>query len=212
MTLRLGTAFEIEVQISGAISKALNRQLGIQPGGLEPRRIPNVVLELSPIQEASMRFITTTTIALLTLAGAGVSGEEARTNLGTVTCSTMPSSPQSERSSAATANLQCAFKASGSSHEELYTGTIAEVGSQKPIQGKVVLVWAVMGPRSDKLAPGLLTQRYVTRAAGAGQDSDGPRLLVGQSNADIMLQQVTNEPEGEPPVLVIDLKLSLTPA
>ncbi len=151
-------------------------------------------------------------ISLVVVAGAALA-VDVRTNLGTLTCSTMPAARQAERSSADTAVLQCVFKAAGSANEERYSGAISELGAGKSFDTKHVLVWTVMGPATAQLEPGLLAQRYVSGTPGGASNATAPRVLVGQRAADIMLQQETSGPGGEDTaVTVLDLKLSLTPA
>lgn len=147
----------------------------------------------------------------LSLTGAGVLAQEGpRTSLGTLTCSTAPSNQQTN---AEMAPMNCAFKATGSAHEERYSGTIAELGGGKKIDGKLVLVWTVSGPANAKLSPGLLAQRYVSGAIGAGSADSAPRVLVGQNKPELVLQEVTDGASGPGvQVTMVDLKLSLTPA
>jgi hypothetical protein len=148
----------------------------------------------------------------VTLAGSAVAAE-VRRNLGTLTCSTLSPGPQPEKSSAEIRVLQCTFKVTESGGEERYSGTIAELGARKPQGAKLVLVWTVMGPTGAKLGPGVLPQRYVSGTPGGASDAGASRVLVGQSSADIMLQQETIGPHSsEAAITVLDLKLTLTPA
>jgi hypothetical protein len=150
-------------------------------------------------------------LSLVTLAG-NAAAAEVRQNLGTLTCSTLSPGPQPEKSSAETGVLQCTFKPAESGGEERYSGTIAELGAGKLLSAKLVLVWTVMGPTGAELGPGILAQRYVTGTPGGASDAGASRVLVGQSSADIMLQQEIGPHSSEAAVTVLDLKLSLTPA
>jgi hypothetical protein len=149
----------------------------------------------------------------LTMLAGGAPGAEVRSNLGTLTCSTLSPGSTAENSSAELRVLQCTFKATDSGGEERYAGTIAELGAGKSPGGKLVLVWTVMGPAAAKLGPGALAQRYVSGTPGGASGASASRFLVGQRSADILLQQETTGPHSsEAAVTVLDLKLSLTPA
>jgi Protein of unknown function (DUF992) len=107
--------------------------------------------------------------------------EEPRTTLGILTC-TLAKSPEAEAR-----NMTCGFKPAGSGAEQKYTGSV-QGPAQDAVTGKLVLVWAVIGPADAKLPEGFLAQRYVKVEGVAGQ----PSLLVGDANAAIALQSETN--------------------
>lgn len=135
-------------------------------------------------------------------------------NLGTLTCTSLPSRPDGGgQSRIDAAGLSCAFKAAASGHEERYSGSIAEAGKHFTLDAKMVFVWTVLGPKDARLGPGPLAQQYVVRTKGAMSRSPGPEVLVGQENKDIVLQQVsTQERASDTKISSMTLRLMLTPA
>jgi uncharacterized low-complexity protein len=111
-----------------------------------------------------------------------VSAEKAPVNLGVLTCTFVKPAQDTAQ------KMTCGFKPAGSGAEEKYSGRNRESGQDLPA-GKVVLIWAVLGPADGKMAAGSLSQRYVkTRGATA----QAP-LLVGETNPSIVLRSETND-------------------
>ena len=128
--------------------------------------------------------------------------EQARTNVGVLTCTLVkPDKDVGQK-------LTCGFKAAGTGADEKYSGTIS--GSEQGLaSGKVVLVWAVIGPADAKMSPGFLSQRYVRGKSAAGQ----PPILVGAKNPAIVLQSETNNGSAaHSNITQMELELTGTPA
>jgi hypothetical protein len=123
-------------------------------------------------------------VLALIIAGAlttATAAEKPHANLGVLTC-TLAKSPEAQ-----VRNMTCGFKPAASGPEQRYTGSV-HGSEQDAAKGKLVLVWAVIGPAYTKLPDGLLAQRYVKAQGGAGQ----PPLWVGETNTAIALQFETN--------------------
>ncbi len=138
-----------------------------------------------------------------------------QTNIGVLTCTLAETGAQGETPPSQTRAMSCAFKPQGTGPEERYSGEIQKVGSQSALTGRLVLIWAVMGPDKKELKPGLLEQTYVGELApsldGATQQ---PKVLVGKSNESFALRPMTNN--GKEPasgsVTVVVLKVKSLPA
>ena len=104
--------------------------------------------------------------------------------------------------------MTCGFKPAGTAAEEKYSAAIRESGKDLPT-GKVVLIWAVLGPAEGKMRVGALAQRY---AKGKSAPGETP-ILVGETNPTIVLQFETND--GAAPydtISLMELELTGTPA
>jgi hypothetical protein len=102
--------------------------------------------------------------------------------------------------------MSCGFKPTSSGAEEKYVGTIRTRDEAAPA-GKLVLVWAVIGPAKKKMSPGILAQSY---AKGANTE---PPTLVGEANSSIILQfEISNGTEASDAITHVELKLTTTPA
>ena len=117
-----------------------------------------------------------------------------QTNIGTLTCTLAESGEEVAAPPSQQRAMICSFKPSGLGPEESYSGEIRKVGSTTELDGKLVLIWAVMGPSETALAPGLLEQSYV----GALSSSiDGkpqrPKMLVGDKDANYGLRPMTDD-------------------
>jgi hypothetical protein len=117
--------------------------------------------------------------------------------------------PQSEERA-----MRCAFKPTESGAEHVYTGKIRQVGTGQELQGKLVLIWAVMGPADTKLTPGLIAQTYVSGTAETPAKGAASRGLVGERDKEIVMQPETPQgsADGPPTIMVIELKLESLPA
>jgi hypothetical protein len=132
---------------------------------------------------------------------AGASAEEARTVLGVLTCTVVkPADGQSR-------NISCGFKPTGTGAEEKYSGSVRGAQMAEPA-GKMVLVWTVQGPATDKLAAGFLAQRYAPAESVPGKAP----ALVGGKNPVIALQPETNTDTGSFAAIEVELILTGTPA
>jgi hypothetical protein len=110
--------------------------------------------------------------------------------------------------------MLCSFKPSGTGPEEHYTGEIKSVGSNETLAGKLVLMWAVIGPDYVSFAPGLLQQTFMGRmGTSGGGETKTPPMLVGESDESFVLRSLNeSEPSGANSVTVISLKVESTPA
>ena len=104
------------------------------------------------------------------------------TDIGVLTCTLAEHGEKGTEPDSQTRAMLCTFKPKGTGPEESYTGEVKKVGSQTELSGKLVLIWAVMGPSDRKLKPAVLEQTYVGEAAtDAGDKSTPPKLLVGET-------------------------------
>ncbi len=114
-----------------------------------------------------------------------------------------------------TRDMLCSFKPKGAGPEESYTGEVKKVGSQTELTGKLVLIWAVMGPSDRQLKPAILEQTYVGKVADdTSGKSKAPKLLVGESDNAYGLQPITNElheANASESVTVVQLRIRSTP-
>ena len=88
-----------------------------------------------------------------------------QTDIGVLTCTLAEHGEKGTEPDSQTRAMLCSFKPKGTGPEESYTGEIKKVGSQTALSGKLVLIWAVMGPSDRKLTPAVLEQTYVGQAA-----------------------------------------------
>ena len=132
-------------------------------------------------------------LVLVCLATSGSAQE--LTNLGLLTC-TLGERPGR--------SVSCGFKPTASGAEEKYVGTIRTRDDAAPA-GKLVMIWAVMGPAKNKMSPGILAQSYAKEAGSSG--------LVGETNSSIVLQfETSNGTEASDAITHVELKLTTTPA
>ena len=157
-----------------------------------------------------MRWAIAATLGLLALPAWGAM----QTDVGVLTCTLAEHGEKDTNPDSQTRAMHCAFKPSGGP-EEVYIGEIKKVGSQTELNGKQVLIWAVMGPSDRKLKPAVLEQTYVGDAAGDGLSADGkpPKQLVGETDKAYALQPIDEgqEKNAAGSVTVIQLRLKSTP-
>jgi hypothetical protein len=108
--------------------------------------------------------------------------------------------------------MLCSFKPKGTGPEESYSGEIKKVGSQTALSGKLVLIWAVMGPSDRKLTPAVLEQTYVGQAADDADSPKAPKMLVGETDKAYGLQPITNgaHEENSDSITVVALRIKTT--
>ena len=145
-----------------------------------------------------MRYRTLAGLIVLCL-GTAALAQEARTNMGVLTC-TLGGPEGLER------KMSCGFKPTGSGGEGKYAGIIR--GHQAAPTGKRVLIWTVVGPANMQISARALAQRY-----GAGRSPSGqPLTLVGEKDSSIVLQSETNNgTEASDAITQIELRLMSTP-
>jgi hypothetical protein len=148
----------------------------------------------------SGKLFSVSVMGLIVTASAAWS-EQAQTNVGVLTCTLVkPDKDVAQR-------MTCGFKAAGTGADEKYSGTI-RASEQELASGKVVLVWAVIGPADEKMPTGFLSQRYVRGKAASGQ----PPILVGEKNPAVVLQSETNGSAAHAAITQMELELTATPA
>jgi len=108
------------------------------------------------------------------LYGYAAKSTEPATNLGTLTCT---ASPDDKDLLGAEQRVSCVFEPLTGSKASL-DGTIKRIGGQSPVEAKVVLVWAVLGPSVDAAAK-QLEGRYIGSPAEGRGTGDGRETNVG---------------------------------
>ena len=141
-------------------------------------------------------------VILGVMTGGVASAEQARTNLGVLTCTVV--NPVKDEAN----KMTCGFRPAGTGAEEKYSGSVR--GSEQDLpSGKVVLVLTVVGPAGGKIGAGILSQRYTKAKGTSGQAP----MLVGEKNPAIVLQSETNNGSAAyASIAQIELELTGTPA
>jgi uncharacterized protein DUF992 len=148
-----------------------------------------------------MRCITLICVSVLGLMSTA-QAEKGRVNLGVLTCTLIKPAQDAAH------KMSCGFKSAGTGAEEKYSGTIRESGQELPL-GKVVLIWAVLGPAEAKMREGMLAQRFVKGINAPGQSP----MLVGETNPAVALQFETNDGAATyDTIALMELELTGTPA
>lgn len=142
-------------------------------------------------------------------------GAAMQTDIGVLTCTLAEHSQKDTNPDSQTLAMHCSFKPKGTGPEETYVGEIKKVGSQTELNGKLVLIWAVMGPSDRKLKPAVLQQTFVGEVAGdpLGK-AQPPKMLVGERDKAYGLQPITdngNEPASRS-VTLVELRIKSTPS
>lgn len=139
-----------------------------------------------------------------------------QTDIGTLTCTLAETGEKGTEPDSQTRVMLCSFKPKGTGPEESYSGEIKKVGSQTALTGKLVLIWAVMGPSDRQLKPAVLQQTYVGEVADDPSDKSQPhKILVGEKDKAYGLQPITNEahePSASETVTVVELRIKSTPS
>lgn len=146
---------------------------------------------------------------------AGPASAAMQTDIGVLTCTLSEGGEKDTNPDSQTRAMLCSFKPAGTGPEESYTGEIKKVGSQTELSGKLVLIWAVMGPSDRDLKPAVLEQTYVGEAADNPRDKTKPaKLLVGERDNAYALHPISDdkaEPGASESVTVVALRLKTTP-
>jgi hypothetical protein len=111
-------------------------------------------------------------------------------------------------------NMVCAFKPAGNGAEETYSGQIKKVGTQKELDGKLVLIWVVTGPSEREFTPGMLEQSYIGELASSDDGKpQPPKALVGNKDAAYGLRSMTDDSTESAAgnVTVVELKVRSVP-
>ena len=135
-----------------------------------------------------------------------------QTDIGVLTCTLAEHGETSTEPDSQTRAMLCSFKPKGTGPEESYSGEIKKVGSQTALSGKLVLIWAVMGPSDRKLTPAVLEQTYVGQVATDSADNSN-KMLVGETDKAYGLQPFTNdghEENASDSITVVALRIKTT--
>src|SRR5688572_10897568 len=102
-----------------------------------------------------------------------------QTDIGVLTCTLAQQGEKETNPDSETRAMHCSFKPQGTGPEETYSGEIKKVGRHGELEGKQVLIWAVMGPSERALTPAILEQSYVGEVASNPLDmTQPPKRLV----------------------------------
>ena len=148
------------------------------------------------------------------VAGGTAQAQTPRSNLGTLTCTlaqdgeTKQMPPSEERA------MRCVFKPTESGVEMTYAGTIRKVGAGQQLEGKLVMIWVVQGPKDVKLEPGLFAQTYVGGGDRSSAKGAAAHSLMGEENKDITLHAETAQgaPDAGRSIMTMELKVQSVPA
>ncbi|MES1179961.1 MAG: DUF992 domain-containing protein [Hyphomicrobium sp.] len=135
-------------------------------------------------------------------------------NIGTLTCTLAESGEEAEAPPSQQRDMVCSFKPVGAGAEEMYSGQIKKVGTRSELDGKLVLIWVVMGPDEREMKPGLLEQSYIGElSASADGKAQAPKMLVGSKDSSYGLRPMTDDNSESPTgnVTVVELKVRSVP-
>ncbi len=138
----------------------------------------------------------------------------AQANIGTLTCTLAETGEEAATPPSQQRDMVCSFKPEGRGAEETYSGQIKKVGTQTELDGKLVLIWVVMGPSEREMTPGLLEQSYVGElASSADGKPQAPKMLVGNRNAAYGLRPMTDDSSESATgnLTVVELKVRSVP-
>ena len=137
-----------------------------------------------------------------------------QTNIGTLTCTLAETGTETATPPSQQRDMLCSFKPAGAGAEETYSGQIKKVGTHTELDGKLVLIWVVMGPGEREMKPGLLEQRYVGElASSTNGKAQAPKMLVGDKDAAYGLRPMTDDASESATgnVTVVELKVRSVP-
>lgn len=133
---------------------------------------------------------------LLCLSAVGVSrpmtwASQPHADIGFLMCSVGQGSQEQgdETTPRGAGELLCTFTPTASRPEEIYSATFQSAGSDDEVSAGRPMIWIVKAPSRLEMSPGLLQQVYAADAAAAVRHA---APLVGQTNASIVLQDITD--------------------
>ena len=135
-------------------------------------------------------------------------------NIGTLTCTLAETGTEATTPPSQQRDMLCSFKPAGAGAEETYSGQIKKIGTRTELDGKLVLIWVVMGPSERELKPGLLEQSYVGElSSSADGKPQAPKMLVGDRDAAYGLRPMTDDTSDSATgnVTVVELKVRSVP-
>jgi hypothetical protein len=149
-------------------------------------------------------------IAIILSVLACTPSDATQTSVGDLICTLSQTGERGVTPPSETRAMVCVFKPSGGGPEERYSGEIKSVGTHSELSGKLVLIWAVMGPADRKLEPGLLEQTYIGQ--GDTDDADEPpNMLVGESDDSYGLRLSSDGKADSSAITVVILKVRSIP-
>jgi len=138
----------------------------------------------------------------------------AQANIGTLTCTLAETGTEAATPPSQQRDMVCSFKPIGMGAEETYSGQIKKVGTHTELDGKLVLIWVVMGPDEREMKPGMLEQSYVGELASSTDGKpQAPKMLVGNEDAAYGLRPMTDDSSESATgnVTVVELKVRSVP-
>jgi hypothetical protein len=157
-------------------------------------------------REMAMRLLIASILSVL----AFTPSYATQTSVGDLICTLSETGERGVTPPSQTRAMFCTFKPAGGGPEERYSGEIKSVGSHSELSGKLVLIWAVMGPPDRKLEPGLLEQTYVGQHETDDPD-EPPRMLVGERNDSYALRLSSDDKADSGTITVVILKVQSIP-
>ena len=161
-------------------------------------------------------------LAALGLAHVPASAQDARMDMGFLTCSFSIEAEATAATDPAAGpqmrDMLCTFKPLKIGPEETYAGGFQSVGKEEGVPGRRAMIWIVKGPQGLEMSAGVLQQSY---AAEAGLSAGNAPILVGENNKQIVLQamsdareQATDRTMAVPGAMIVLVSLTLrsTPA
>ena len=146
-----------------------------------------------------MRATGLAALGFLLSAGA-TSAEAPRVNVGVLTCTLVKSAE------ARPGAMTCGFKPTEAGSEVKLSGHIQ--GAVPEERGKLVLIWAVLGPADGKVSGAMLTQKYVRARPVSGQ----PPTWIGESTPIALQFETNSSTHADASITEIELKLAGTAA
>jgi hypothetical protein len=142
-----------------------------------------------------MLWFTLTGLAMLAAASCPAVTQEARREIGVLTCELAQSQEAQAASEAAsqrpTQSMLCAFRPGNRGPEETYTGTLQYLVADRQLPNTRVMIWIVKASSATMETAGLLQQTYAADPAAPVVHAPA---LIGESNGSIILQPMADSP------------------
>jgi Protein of unknown function (DUF992) len=127
-------------------------------------------------------------IAVLALAYSSASAQEARVDIGLLSCGPAEGAEVDSSSDALSGEprkMLCVFKPSNNGPEEVYAGAFQTIGQGQELSHDQAMIWVVKASPATQRSTGLLQQLY---AADRSAPPPHPPPLIGETNNAIALQ------------------------
>ena len=130
-----------------------------------------------------------TIITALVLAHSSALAQEARVDIGLLTCGLGESAESGgDVVTRDTNKMLCVFRASNNGPEEVYAGAFQTIGSQEVSHDRA-MIWVVKASPATRASTGLLQQLY---SADRSAPPPHPPPLIGETNSEIVLQTLAD--------------------